>query len=688
MRLLTIATALLVAGASSLAAAAPPAPAGAHPRIWLDAATRAALVASAGDPSSPVGRALASCADARNDPAGHADGGWQGFNYVDTLSSCLLAYVAGGNTLDRDTALAYFNVLLDDYATVGDGLGGDDVVTHDTGYAMRTFAPYAALAYDWLHDEPGMSEALRAHARARFLAWTDWYRTSGYLNDVPGSNYHAGYVFAATLIAIAEGGEAGSDGDGLWAHVVDTLWTAQMAPAFAPGGVLANGDWPEGWQYGPLSVLEHAMAARALAEQGVAVAGVDTWAGALTLRNLYALTPVTEQVFVGGDADIGTPNMAPSINVLHATIAGPAPETAKAWARSLVATLGLTATDGWENLYGALAGAASGVATPYPTDAPTALLTGAGNLFTRGAWQADTAWSVFHCSRQLVPDHEHPDAGNWVLSRGADDLVVDPSPYGSLSTLSGNGPAVDSHVLPPEYSPSQAGWGTASGLRWQRQSSTGVVAARCDYADNFTLQQTPSDVPTALRDYVFVPVGGDGVVVLVDRIVAEQADQALHLRIRTPGTLALAGETATLTAGASELVIQQLYATSGVPSVRDMPPETAQNACWMVPRTCDNARFAGQEERLDVSGPAALAIHVVTATGTGASVAPAELLAGPGYRAALFWRDPRRVIVVTNDAPDAALGATLTYRVPQNGALHVVLDAPASAAIESDVVAS
>jgi len=39
----------------------------------------------------------------------------------------------------------YWSVLLDDYQNVGDGLGGDSVVTHDTGYAMRTFAPFSAL---------------------------------------------------------------------------------------------------------------------------------------------------------------------------------------------------------------------------------------------------------------------------------------------------------------------------------------------------------------------------------------------------------------------------------------------------------------------------------------------------------------------------------------------------------------
>ena len=238
-------------------------------------------------------RGVARCAAARNDPSEYAVGGWQGFEFVTTLSSCLTAWVAAENPEDLETAIKYWNVLLDDYQTVGDGLGGDDVVTHDTGYAMRTFAPYSALAYDWLHDAPGVTEALRARTRARFHAWTTYYSTTGYLRHMPGANYQAGYAFAATLMAIAEAGEAGAAGDQHWENARDVIWGQDMRTAFAPGGVLEGGDWPEGWQYGSLSVLEYALAARAMQENGAPIAGASSWASSLPLRFAFGLTPVS-----------------------------------------------------------------------------------------------------------------------------------------------------------------------------------------------------------------------------------------------------------------------------------------------------------------------------------------------------------------------------------------------------------
>ena len=667
----------------SAAAQSAPAPSGPHPRIWLDAPTRSAIQAQASVANGPVARASSRCTAARERPQDYAAGGWQGFEFVTTLSACLTAYVAKGGADDLGTAIKYWRVLLDDYQKVGDGLGGDDVVTHDTGYAMRTFAPFSALAYDWLHDAPGVTEELRAHTRARFHAWSTFYSTTGYLRDLPGANYHAGYVFAATLMAIAEGGEAGANGEAHWLNVRDAIWKDRLLPAFAGGRVLDGGDWPEGWQYGSLSVLELSLAARAMETNGVSMGDASTWASSLPLRFAHGLTPMTHEAFIGGDSNATTPYRSPDNGALLAALAGPASAQAKALALELNTKLGLK----HENpLFDALAAAASvASAAPLAADAPTSYLAkGTGNWYVRGAWAPQTAWGVFQCSRQLVDDHQYANAGNWVLTRGADNVVVDPSPYGSLSTLTGNAPAVDSQSLPKGYSPSQGYWGQRTGLVWSRQSASGIAAARCDYADQFRRADVPSDVLHALRDFVLLPQGDGAAVVLVDRVVTGAAERALHLRVRTPATLALQGDVASGKVGSSSLAIQKLWASSGTATVRAMPQA---DECPSSDHTCDVSKLeAGSEYRIDVAGPSAFAVHVVNTQAT--AEASSEQLSGPGYRGALVSQGPERVAVIANDSAAATATASLNYRVPSwERIAHVVLDAPVDAAGESDVSA-
>jgi hypothetical protein len=605
-------------------------------------------------------------------------GGWQGFEFVTTLSACLTSWVASGGENDRDTAIKYWRVLLDDYQSVGAGAGGDDVVTHDTGYAMRTFAPYSALAYDWLHDAPGVTEELRAHARARFDAWSTYYSSSGYLRDLPGANYHAGYVFAATLMAIAEGGEAGEAGERHWTNVRDVIWKKDLLPAFEEGGVLSGGDWPEGWQYGSLSVLEHALAARAMQDNGVDVPGASAWASALPVRFAHGLTPATQQSFVGGDSDAATPNREPDNGPLLAALVGPASTEAKSWAQQLNQELNLHNEN---TLFDALGQAASTNAQALPATTPTNYLAkGVGNWYVRGSWEKNTSWGVFQCSRRLVDDHQYSNAGNWVLTRGADDLVVDPSPYGSLSTLTGNAPAVDSGSLPEGYSPSQGFWGTKSGLVWARQSGSGVAVARCDYADQFSREDVPSDVAHALRDFVLVPTPAGASVVLIDRVQTGGAERSLHLRVRSPASLELAADVAQGSLGDSTLTVRKVWSSSGTGSVRAMPQASE---CPSSSHTCDVSKLpAGSEYRIDVTGPDASAIHVVDATAKGAAP-PTELLSGAGYRGVLLERSGAHIAVLSSD------GAPLSYAVKAAaGTVHVVLDAPSDAAGLSDVSAT
>src|SRR4051812_43646014 len=262
--------------------------------MLLDPALRAAWQAQVRQPHGPVARAIAVCSDAGT-TAKYDGAQYQGSEWAKTLQACLVAWAATGEARHAATSIRFFTALIDDLEQVGDKKGGDRAGWRDSGYAIRMLGPYTALAYDWLHDQ--IAPELRARARQRWASWLTWYREHGYRARAPGNNYQAGYLVAATLIAIAEAGE----GDpALWPLVSEELWGKDMVAAFAGGGVLDGGDWAEGWQYGPLSVAEYALASRIAARAGIRVAGVDAWLAGLLRRHVYALSP-GDKVFAGGD---------------------------------------------------------------------------------------------------------------------------------------------------------------------------------------------------------------------------------------------------------------------------------------------------------------------------------------------------------------------------------------------------
>src|ERR1041384_3010402 len=122
-------------------------------------------------------------------------------------------------------AIKYWRAALSDDQTIGDGLGcvpgvdanwqswnGNDprppvilTVTHDTGYPMRWYGPYVALTYDWLHDAPGVDDALLSQTRTCLTAWVEYYTAKGYHHDEVGANYNAGFVAGKTFAAVALG---------------------------------------------------------------------------------------------------------------------------------------------------------------------------------------------------------------------------------------------------------------------------------------------------------------------------------------------------------------------------------------------------------------------------------------------------------------------------------------------------
>lgn len=677
LRSISLITSLVVLTIAAPRVAAQNEPNGPHPRIWLDADTLETLRAQAAtDADSAAARAVDRCAVLRAEPDRFDEGVWRGFEFAGHLSVCALAYQITLSPDDAATAIRYLEALLDDHDVIGDGAGGDDVVQLNHGYQMRVFAPWSAIGYDWLFDAPGMTTQIKARARQRFKAWTDWYREEGYLNDMPGANFHAGYVFGTTLIAIAQGGEAEGTSAELWQFVRDSLWGVDMAEAVAPGGVLDGGDWPEGWNYGPFSVMEYALAVRALNEQGLLLEDFDRWTGSLILRQLSARPPSGGE-WVGGDAGDEEDFYEPiSSRTVFATIAGTAPEAMREHARALVDELGL-AEEEYFYVFQGLAEARAGNATPLPAEAPTWYMSrGNHTLYARSAWSQDATWTTLQCAPLVIADHQHLNAGNVVVSRGVDNVLVDPSPYGSYSTLTGNAPTVRSANLPDTYQPSQGNWGQADvGFAWAHQTASGAIVARCDYRGQYRFRgEAEPDLDYAVRDTLVLPHAGGSTTVVLDRVDTGDAGRPLLLRFRTPGSLTLAGDVASATVGGSMLHIRRLAANAGTPAVRTPPV----GDCYTeVDRgKCEVARIAVDEYYLDVPHAAPMALHLLDATGTGVAAPDATYVDGDGFGAAVFERDGARFAVVAGDRP-APPNATFSYRVPAGGdRLHVVLDAP------------
>ena len=672
---------------ANVAAAAPAAPSGPHPRIWLNAATLDAMKAKMADPKSAAGRVIANCKDVAARPTKYDNSVYQGYGWAHAAASCGASWQLTKDPAHAAAGLRMFKALLEDYNDVGDAMGGNTAEEHDGGYSMRYFGAFTAIAYDWFHDAPGF-DALFPRARELFKVWVTWYEKDGYLKDAPGSNYHAGYLYAKTMIAIAAAGEDDGSAALYWTDVVDNKFPKELlAKGLGTDGPLVGGDWPEGWEYGPLGVLEYAMAARALEEQGVKFPELHTWASDLSVNFLYALTPDKKGFFVGGDWGQPSINAPPSQQPLLAAMAGPGSDQAAGWAAQLHAT-SVTSKDECP-VYEALAEARSAVpvdftATPQPLFYVTK---GTRKVYARSGWDANAMWAVLVSSPKFGVDHQHLDASNFVFSRGSDALIADPSPYGSLSTLTSNAITVDSKSVQNNYRPSQSPKSTA-GLPWARATASGIVAARSDFAGAFD-GDMKSDVPLARRDWVFL---SEGEVIAIDRVKTDSATRSTYLRFRSPAPLAFEGAAGPQIAvgmlGASKVVIHPVTVSGGAAELKPIKAQMG-GPCDSGPfGVCTAARFAVTEYALKIPGPFALAVHVID--GLAAADAPSEVAAvtDPAIVGAAVTRSGKRTFVLASSAKNGAIPASLAYAVPgETAARHVVFDAPEDASGKASVAA-
>jgi hypothetical protein len=709
---------LLLQGIAS--AAPPPVPSGAHPRLFMSAQEIAGYTSNAKNSSSDAAAQVAACQDTIDNPSSYTSrGGSDGNYWPGSAVACAFAWRATQNSAYLTQAIKYWQASLDDDQTIGDkagcvaGVSADwqswamsgngsapavlRTVTHDTGYAMRWYGPDIALTYDWLHDAPGVSAGLLSQTQVCLTNWNDWYSQYGYHHDQAGANYNAGFVVAKALSAIAIGNDGGADGH-LWNEVLtnefgkvligDGLAGAQSGVGTAAGAML-GGDWLEGWQYGELSVLEYAVAARALEESGAALPEMDAWASSLVVRYLYGTVPQLDGQWVGGDFDSSNVYQTPSASVLDAVLAGPSSDQAASWALWLKQQQ-KPHRSGF--VYSAIAELRAVTAADYRAQSPAPplwyLSRGSRTMYVRSDFSATAFWGVFSSPPHIVDDHEHFAASNFVLSRGGDHLIVDPSEYGAENTIETNAVSADSPSLMGDLAKTQS-YDSKAELAWARASDSNVFAARSDLANAFLFQGT-SDIPYAHREWVFLP---EGEVIAIDRVDTADASHVMYVNFHanTGGQMTMANGVASGTVGGSRVVIHPVHLSGGTPAIT--APAAISTDYGSCPGNypngpCNDARFAVDIYALQVPGPHATAVHVIDALGTSESPADVHALGDstidPGAQnggviGAAVTRG-KRSYVVASSAPDGAAGATLTYGVPGDAAArHIVFDAPEAA---------
>ena len=716
---------------ASSARADPPTPSAAHPRLFMGASALAAYEANAAAPSTAAAGLVAQCQDTIDNPGSYTErGGSDGNAWPQSSVACAFAYVATQQSKYLTQALIYWKASLDDDQTIGDGLGcvqgvstdwqtwamagtGDDAppviltVTHDTGYSMRWYGPDVALTYDWLYGAPGVDAALQTQTQVCLTNWIDYYTGYGYHHDEAGANYNAGYIAAKALGAIAIGTDGSADGH-LWTQVLDDDFAqllvgtglAGTSVVGTPAGVMLGGDWGEGWEYGPLSVIEYATATSALEAQGASLPAMDDWVSSLVLRNLYANTPTGLFEWCGnGDCDITTPNLQHNVNELDAVLVGPSTGQAASWALHQKTASGVSAGP---YVYNALAEIRTVTPADYTQQTPTPplwyLARGTRQVYARTAWNDPGAfWGVFMSEPQLNSDHQHFAASNFVFSRGADDLIVDSIPYGAEDTLDTNAVSADSAVDTGDYAMTQTPWSLAD-LPWARGTTDATFAARSDFAHAFDFDGTPSDIPYAHREWTMLP---EGEVVLIDRVHTSAPSRSMYVTLHVNtggGHLAPVGGVYQGPVGSSVVAIHPVELSGATPVVSQPPVGDCMLSCNYPCGACDTARFAVDEYRVTVPGTWAVAIHVIDGLGAGeaapvvdsmndATVDPGQQ--NGGVLGASVFRGSKQSYVVASSAQDGVSPATMTYGVPGGSAgRHVVYDAPEAGDGTSDVTAT
>jgi hypothetical protein len=457
---------------------------GAHPRILLTS-DRLAAVRGLRDAAAPSWGKLA----ARCDAAMHEKiaAGYEAWDWGNAALDLALCHAVTRRADYEGAALAYLRALLDDRQAIGDGAGGDEVVKHDLGYSIRSRGCLGAIAYDWLHEAPGMTPDLRRHALDRFAAWTGWFAEAGYSRDQPISNYYVGWFGALAFAGIAAEGDDPRAAELL--RRARRMFSEELAPAYRK---LAGGDFPEGWQYGDLvgTILGIFAEAESRAGGAQSPGGELPWLREIVSYRAHALWPDGKHMFDTGDWS-AKPAVAPAHALMALSVVLPGSEPAARQARAL-ARLATDPNEEWLWLE-AIAGDPSRASEDPRRGSTDYLAQGTSTLTARSDWSDAAVW-VALVSAPSLSDHQHLDAGHFEIVRGADALVVDGGGYGACSSLSHNVIAIDDGKENDTYAPSQGTWSDSAAIARSEQADR-YAYGLADYTSAYNPAGFPRDHP-------------------------------------------------------------------------------------------------------------------------------------------------------------------------------------------------
>lgn len=606
-------------------------------RILLDARAVAHLRASA-DKSTEAFRTVQTRADeALSSPV---ESGYQGFEWADAVAELGLMWHATGEARYAEGAIRYLRALLDDRYKVGDGKGGKTVVTHDSGYGIRTFGAYSSLAYDWLRDAPGMDGALRARVLERLNQWLGWYAAEGYLRDHAVSNYYWGYLTALSFAGLAASGESPAADEWLQ-RARDELATRAM-PALQHD--LIGGGWPEGAQYGEYTTVEVALVAQAFRTgANIDVAGKLPWLGQTVAYHAHALLPDGRSVYDGGTwGEHPAKPSAAGLTAVMVALEGvddASVEEARWLLKKALPPLSR------EQCWLALLADRPEARERTPRGSSLGLhVPGQGLSFLRSDWSQSAVWLSFQAGPPLAEDHQDADQGHFELWRGSDGLLVDGGNSEGSATINHNTLLVDDGGRNMNYPPNQGVWGDK--VATTRFADDGTVAVMVGDIGEAYAPKCARDgckkrsVEQLARTLVYVR---PSLLVSSDQVVLSSADFDVTWAAHTTTAPKVSGPLASAVVGSSRVDVRTLVPQGAdVVALREPTPSGEgshrANTPW------------GPMWRLEVASPRGSAsrqfLQVITVDRAEAAPAPSHVVQGEGLRGAIGQVDGKRTAVL------------------------------------------